>query len=290
MRRRSLRVLAVASLVSLSSVAACNGILGIDPPNVVYDDEDASDPTRDAAVRDDGGARPDAPPSSYPPCGEGQVRVVADVGAFCIDTVEVSVSAYARFLEAGAPSAKLRSCVWKTGAQPDQWNGQVAKPQGAVVNVDWCDAFDYCAWQKKRLCGQIGEPDAAAGWLTTVHLRDSQWYTACSGDGTHAYPYGDSYVAGACNVKGPPDASIEPVSTRPRCVTGDGGAKNLVGNAIEWIDACDKNTMDASASRDHCDLRGGSYRSSESVLDCSFVVPAERRMRADDIGFRCCSD
>ncbi len=285
---RRLRVIFAVALVS-ASLAACNAILDIDPPNVV-DDEDANvtAPSLDADVPLDGGG---SEGTSYPPCPQGQVRAIAERGAFCIDQLEVSVAAYGRFLEAGAPSAKHPSCVWKTAAQPDQWATQTQRTGRPVVNVDWCDAYDFCAWRNARLCGRIGVADAGAGWLTAARLRESQWYTACSSDGTRAYPYGDTYVAAACNVKDLPDArALEPATARPACITGDGGARNLVGNAIEWIDACEKDTRDAAASRDRCSLYGASFRSSEAVLDCSFALPAERRFRSDDVGFRCCSD
>src|SRR5262249_39830790 len=76
-------------------------------------------------------------------------------GRFCIDATEVTNAQYAAFL-ATNPQTSLQP------ARCTSWNGTYAgayvgpltgRDDYPVVGVTWCDAFAYCKWAGKRLCG-----------------------------------------------------------------------------------------------------------------------------------------
>src|SRR5262249_40663852 len=107
-----------------------------------------------------------------------------------------------------------------------------------VHAVDWCDAFAYCAWAGKRLCGRIagGSVDPTFG---TDLASESEWYNACSRGGQHAYPYGDTYDPRACNglEYGAGTGPQLPVGSLSSCTGGFAGLFDMSGNVSEWEDS-----------------------------------------------------
>ena len=77
---------------------------------------------------------------------------------------------------------------------------RTAKDTFPVISVNWCDAYAYCKWAGKALCGKIGGgPNLPAD---ANYAPADAWYNACSEGGTRAYPYGATYDAAACNWGG----------------------------------------------------------------------------------------
>jgi sulfatase modifying factor 1 len=154
-----------------------------------------------------------------------------------------------------------------------------------VVHVNWCDAFAYCAWAGKRLCGQIGGSSLVASTgLTTADIGFYQWINACSGSDETVYPYGNQYMS-VCVGGGPQDA-IAPVASAPGCVGGYPGLYDMSGNVWEWVDACTSST-DLTA---FCSTLGGAFDSPETSLTCLSQRWWTRVDGAADLGFRCCED
>ena len=199
---------------------------------------------------------------------------------FYIDSTEVTVGQYAVFQKAKGSdtSGQASECSWNTSFDPEfDPQGVLATEKDPVTNIDYCDAAAYCAWADKRLCGKIGGGD-----LQLAELADptkSQWFEACAGPKQQPYPYGTTYQKGYCN-----DASgaLTPVASEAMCQGYYPNLYDMIGNAQEWVDACQGN----SGATDGCERIGGSYQMSAM---CSESGLAQRNLTAPDLGFRCCS-
>jgi formylglycine-generating enzyme required for sulfatase activity len=225
------------------------------------------------------------------------VKCLGDAGptpvaaaTFCIDSTEVTNAQYAAFIATNPSLAGLPpTCSgWKTTF------AQSTKPllgteDYPAVFVDWCDAWAYCAWAGKRLCGRLD-----GGSLATTAMNDvtqDAWYVACSHNGAFTYPYGGAFDASVCNGPERDSGTVLPASAIPNCVGGYAGVANMVGNADEWIDSCKTSSSGPEAGADNCERRSGSWSDPDGSLQtCSFARTGPRQLEDDDIGFRCCSD
>jgi formylglycine-generating enzyme required for sulfatase activity len=242
-------------------------------------------------------------------------------GKYCMDATEVTNDQYAQFLAAKANGLDVSGqdavCKWNIDYTPytcgDRGDlgpcaGIATRPSplvtGAtypVVDVDWCDAFAYCKWAGKHLCGKIG--GGANAFADYGDARKSEWFNACSKGGTRAFPYGDTYSATACNVC--PDGTTcynlstpTPVAagSMATCEGGFSGLFDLSGNVLEWEDSCNGTT----GEHDACRPRGGSFNvaladGGIADLACGFdyfhhtPTDVSRGSRYSDVGFRCCA-
>jgi formylglycine-generating enzyme required for sulfatase activity len=214
------------------------------------------------------------------------------VDDFCIDSTEVTSAQYERFVtaKAGDTSGQVAGCTENTSYVPSgSWPVATNELNQPVTFVDWCDATAYCRWAGKRLCGSIGGgPNPFDAFADELR---SQWYRVCSSGGRNAYPYGSTFVAGACN--GSADqcsatCAFSDVGSYTGC-QGSGayaGVFDLSGNAMEWEDSC---TVGADGGLDVCRLRGGSiYALGEAGMACDDDSSDTRLYTAVGIGFRCC--
>jgi sulfatase modifying factor 1 len=223
-----------------------------------------------------------------PTCEAGKCVVrgpsMIKVSPFYIDSTEVTVAEYAVFakLKTATPAAQAPECSWNTSYDPAfVQNAPVPLPNHPVTNIDFCDAAAYCAWADKRLCGSI-----EGGPIPLTELakpETSQWFAACAGPKSQAYPYGTSYQSGACNDQNSGEKLLE-VGTEPKCQGYYPGLFDMLGNAQEWVDACDGQ----AGATDGCERIGGSYMSDESTV-CSTSGLAQRDAYGPQVGFRCCS-
>jgi formylglycine-generating enzyme required for sulfatase activity len=267
---------------------ACAALVGVEDVQYGGEPADAGGETSEGAASDaglDGGDSSldgaDAREASRCPGKAGPLMV--DIGPFCIDSTEVTVGHYRAFL-LDSPSTSLQPpfCDWNSYT-PDPW------PQAPntlpVSGVTWCDAYAYCAWAGKRLCGAIDGGSVVFTDQTETDPNGDQWYRACS-HGAHAYPYGDTYDPSACN--GPErDAGPLPVASLSGCQGGYPGLFDMVGNVAEWEDSC--GSTDAGRM-DTCAIRGGSFLSPSGVeQQCGFLGNVEDREFMGDVGIRCCA-
>ena len=193
-------------------------------------------------------------------------------GSYCVDRTEVTNADYAAFLIASPPtSGQLSSCGWNATYVPPYGWPAAGKDSYPVVWVDWCDAYAFCAWAGKRLCGK------------------SEWYNACSAGGTRTYPYGSTYNTTAC-VGGDYDGTpgyggtdyAQQAGSVVSCEGGYPGLFDLSGNVFEWQDSC-------SGTPDYCLFGGGAFGSGASQLECGAGISASRDTRYPTMGFRCCT-
>lgn len=219
-----------------------------------------------------------------PTCENGKCVVrgptMAKATSYYVDSTEVSKAQYDVFLTAKGSdtSGQISDCSWNKSFAPD---GAAVDDSRPIVNVDWCDAAAYCAWADKRLCGAV-----AGGPLPLADLTDNtknQMLLACGGADGERYPYGGfTLMSGYCNF----GDNMADVGKFAMCEGHYTGVFDLVGNAAEWIDACDT-AGGADRSMDNCQLGGGSYIKDQYTCQTYFSNP--RGDGADVFGFRCCS-
>jgi formylglycine-generating enzyme required for sulfatase activity len=215
----------------------------------------------------------------------------AHQGAFCIDSTEVTNAQYQEFLASSPKGLALPACAMQTDFTPHDGAGnpvpfQPGQQNFPVVQVTWCDAYAYCAWAGKRLCGQIGGGALAPG-ATETNASLGQWYDACSKGGSVAYPYGNTYNMMTCGGGGAgANSDIGPVAVRPGCVGGYPGIYDMSGSVWEWNDVCDGNL-----ATDSCHVYGGAFDSLMAPeLACKGERNWSRDSQAGNIGIRCCED
>jgi len=288
-------VTAAGRVAALALGCAAAGACGLFPDLADLGGGDAtSDVTpvdaSDAASSEAGvEAGSDALPEAGPKCQGTAGPPMVAIDGFCIDSTEVTNAEYQAFVGATAIDAAAfpPTCVaWKTTLNP-----QKAPPPGSndypVVWIDWCDAYAYCAWAGKRLCGRIDGGALAPGGMNDV--AQDEWYVACSNVGANVYPYGAVWDAGACNGPERDAGSVLPASSMPGCVGG--GIYDMVGNADEWIDSCLSASTGPEGGLDKCERRSGSWEDPDgSLQNCTFARIGSRNEEDLDIGFRCCSD
>jgi hypothetical protein len=198
----------------------------------------------------------------------------------CIDSHEVTQAQYAVFVADKVDAAsQISLCASNRSfrAAPTVDGGDYP-----IDGVEWCDAFAFCTWAGKALCGvfpgQPSEYDAGPGvdagtrhGVASFEDRStSEWMYACQGgDRAMNYPYGNDYDATACPL------GLSPVGPNA-CEGGFAGLFDMTGNAREWVDSCRGDVCTVAG-------RGG-------CRDTTSQVPYELsgNYLTAGIGFRCC--
>lgn len=185
------------------------------------------------------------------------------------------------------PGAQIAACLWNPDYTPEL-NWPEPNKDLPVVGVNWCEAYAFCEWSGKRLCGQIG--GGASPYASYADASANQWFNGCSAQGNNAWPYGNGYDADSCNGADFGAAeSINPACSGgpPGCAPCYGGApalRQMSGNVSEWEDSCDGSV----GAADSCRVRGGSYESDSAGLRCDANASSARNHASATIGFRCC--
>jgi formylglycine-generating enzyme required for sulfatase activity len=223
--------------------------------------------------------------------GPSMVKVTTPNGSYCIDSTEVTNAQYADLIASGftltnPPADYPPGCQpGSPTTPPEDWPPVAGLDSFPVVQLTWCQAYTYCAWAGKRLCGAIGGGPLAQG-IDDGNPQISQWLFACSNAGTLTYPYGNTYSATTC---GGQDAAshIAQVTFYPQCVGGFAGIYEMSGNVWEWIDSCGTNSNPTQA---FCRTYGGAFDSTQTELTCASERNWVITSGAANIGFRCCAD
>ncbi|HEY2369022.1 MAG TPA: SUMF1/EgtB/PvdO family nonheme iron enzyme, partial [Polyangiaceae bacterium] len=167
----------LALLAGVALMVACSLVVDLDPLRSTGDAQTMIDSGLDAC-----------------PTGTGGPSMVR-AGSFCIDQTEVTNAQYHDFVAANPPTSdQPAECAWNGSWVPfsGQWTYQNTTASYPITGVNWCQAYMFCKWAGKHLCGA---PDggSATSWAS------SAYYSACSHGGAHVFPYGDALDAGACN-------------------------------------------------------------------------------------------
>ena len=194
---------------------------------------------------------------------------------FYIDKYEVTLSRYAKFLDATG------------GARPPEgWQQLHLESAGAlpVVGVDWHDAEAYCRWAGKRL------------------PTESEWEKAARGGDGRKYPWGSedptpAHANFGKSAEGPYSGGLAPVESRP-AGKSPYGAHDMAGNASEWVSDWfaagfvrgDVRNPKGPENGTAKVIRGGGWYDPPERLNSNWRMHASPTTRADDLGFRCAKD
>lgn len=225
--------------------------------------------------------------------------------AFCIDRTEVQEDEYALFLYSNpseSPELVPSECSFKIGTSFEPRRDFEAWRGLPVRQVDWCDAWAYCAWAGKRLCGAADDSDNV--WrddaIREPTALNSEWFHACSNGGHWTYPWGnysdpflchqecESYEPGGCQSLGPyVPGQLE------SCEGGIVGVYDLGGNVAEWTNYCEHSA--ATNPNQLCTVRGSNWDLPEQVTfdklgRCDLEGWVARGSAFADVGIRCCAD
>lgn len=218
--------------------------------------------------------------------GTGGPTPVAIAG-FCVDSTEVTNAQYKQFLAASFGSTGLAECAWNTSYVPTGgWPPPGGTDDYPVAYANWCDAYAFCKWAGKRLCGRVGGGPISPTSVANAAL--DQWYAACSheADGQHAFPYGNTFSSAACNGPERDAGATLPVGFLKTCTGGYATMVDMVGNVYEWEDGCNS----TNGATDTCVQRSGSFTDPPGIQQtCAYSRTAARNFADNDIGFRCCS-
>lgn len=211
--------------------------------------------------------------------------------SYRIDSTEVTNSQYGTFLSAKVdPSSQPAYCSWNTSFAPDDQANTgcqglfdpVNRSSYPVVCVNWCDAYAYCRWAGKDLCGDFSYEQQST---PDISRPSQKWGRACSG-GVAVFPYGNAYQPKTCNGVDYGADKLLPVSSPSTCVGGLPGLYDMSGNAAEWVGNCSA----SNGSNDSCVAAGGTYLSDQNGLACNDVQDLPRSTANYVVGFRCCAD
>jgi hypothetical protein len=194
--------------------------------------------------------RPRAPAAlSRPP---GMVLVPADtygLGAFYLDSTEVTVAAYQRYLDSTASAAP--------------WN---SRPPAAwpATGILWSEAQRYCMSRGARL------------------PTEDEWEAAARSRDGRRYPWGDRWERGRANAGSMTD-TLQPVGAFP-LGRSPAGAEDMIGNAWEWTAG---DTVTATGQVLHV-IKGGAFNTAPENATATFrsALPDVRR-QLWNTGFRC---
>jgi sulfatase modifying factor 1 len=263
--------------------ASCSDCGDAGPDSGVLDAATDTRPQNEAAPPESDASARDAA------CPSGKGPPMLSAGSYCIDSTEVTADDYLAFFAGigGASGAVTRppECAWKS----DTSSGCSGGGGFPIACVDWCDAYAYCAWAGKRLCGNVFD----GGALTYNSGGDrlaSEWSADCSPDG-RVFPYGASFLPGTCDtrlVDGGNAPGTVAVASLPDCVGGIPGLYDMAGNVEEWINSCD--THDGGLPSDSCHEGGDCYDyAATGPAQCDNNDNDSRNATSSDVGIRCCA-
>lgn len=219
-------------------------------------------------------------------------------GSYCIDTTEVTVAQFLAFTKAsdipGAPSycgqLGIEQTPWTMCSGPGGVGRAAWKDSDPIGCVNWCQAFQFCQWAGKRLCGAIGGGHSAKVYMGKEADPKSQWFNACTEFGKHDYCYGDLAADGVCIGKDSANGQPVAVGSASGCHPPDppfSDVFDLLGNVEEWEDACDA----YAAPTDGCMTRRSDYTDAPGFEEpCLAAQWGARGMLLPGVGFRCCAD
>jgi formylglycine-generating enzyme required for sulfatase activity len=166
----------------------------------------------------------------------------------------------------------LRSCVDRyeaargdaTSAAPGA--GLAARSAAELlpwVGVTFEEAGAACASAGKRLCTR------------------AEWTSACAGEPSRTFPYGDVYNGQMCATADhiPSFRKAQPTGSLVTCHGGVAGLRDFGGNVAEWI----QGDADGAPA-----AKGASFSTGRTDAPCAAERALPGSTRDPALGFRCC--
>jgi formylglycine-generating enzyme required for sulfatase activity len=190
---------------------------------------------------------------------------------FFMDTYQVSVSQYARFLDATSQEA------------PPDWSimNRSQHQKRPIANVDWEEAKAYCTWAGKRL------------------PTEAEWEKAARGTDGRTYPWGNEhptkFFANVNRENWNNHGALTPVGKFEEGKSPY-GIYDMAGNVWEWVsDWYDPDYYKTSPSKNPTGpstgeskvIRGGSWGSASDALRSANREIHSPSIRGLGTGFRC---
>jgi len=144
----------------------------------------------------------------------------------------------------------------------DQYEWPNRKGAVPLSYISFYQASDSCFSAGKRLC------------------TSEEWYLACTGPHSWAYPYGQAYERYACATH---DTAISASGSRPEC-RGYFGVYDMSGSLLEWTDTR------ALENKNFYYVQGGFHMSGQKSGCSDRRYSYYPQNRHNPVGFRCCSD
>ena len=157
--------------------------------------------------------------------------------------------------------------------------------------MSWHDARAYCDWLSEEKGREYRLP------------TEAEWEKAARGDqDVRAYPWGDDFDPGKCNIKDTGIGGTSPVGMFAAGVSPY-GCLDMSGNVWEWTQSLwgrDESKPDYGYPYDYADgrentkaenevlrvVRGDSFGSDRQLVRCAIRFRFNPRYRYDNLGFR----
>jgi hypothetical protein len=288
------------------SLGSCGLLVGIPNVTLAGDDGPIADsgshegdaPEGDGSVNRDAPSsedaapcqlRPDGAPLPGPPMIEITYPLEDGSIRYCIDTTEVTVGQLNTYVVAtgGVRVDVPAACEAADVTVPPSVRNDV-DPTLPVGDVNVCDAWSYCGWAGKRLCGAIGDGGSIYNHEVTTTGHENEWHYACI-NGVHnlAYPYGQTYEPDACDTEEAEDGGPRPSGSMPSChgkYPPFDRIHDMSGNVSEIVN----DFVSCSLGGNQW---GGDWSSGSSASMCDSLAPnGSCYFDFPQSGFRCCRD
>ena len=201
------------------------------------------------------------------------------LSAFSIDALEVTVRAYAQFIQyacGGACFDKRMPIRIEDGVVTVESD----RAQQPISFVSRTDAELFCAWRGKRL------PTEAEFERSAIGETGTPWPWTQEGGPKCAHT-NFSFEGGRCAN------DTYPAGARAAHVTAE-GVFDLAGNVAEWVSddfaVYPEGVTVVPSNSTFGTVRGGSYLTPRSFLKPKARLPILPNVRAPDVGFRCARD
>ncbi|MFN7920409.1 MAG: formylglycine-generating enzyme family protein [Bryobacteraceae bacterium] len=177
-------------------------------------------------------------------------RMVPEIAPFTISKYPVTVSQYAKFVDA------------EPSQQPARWDEQLEHPNWPVVNVTWHQANAFCEWAKCRL------------------PTEEEWERAARGPDRTKYPWGSNDIdPSRANYDESKIGHPTPVGLYPTGASVE-GVLDLIGNVWEWTDSWYDKDQDTRV------VRGGAFYNLRDYARASYRDYSLPDDLYDGLGFR----